>query len=278
MFPLVTGLCLSLVFPQPSFAATPCTRAQLKALVDSYVAVQTAGSPTTFNVSDAVSYQENDKNADFKTGILSTPLKIDSSRYLLDTVQCATFSELIVTDQKHPYVIGTQIRLADGVITSIESRVTDGDDWLFNATGTLHYASLEDWSEIPEEKRDTREVLKAGADAYCNIFKDKNTVVPWGIPCNRLEGGTYIGTGSPDDSCNVGVPSGIDLANRRYVIDEVYGSVDVFLNFGGPEGAPDSHQFRFLGGKLRYVHTMTITDGVPLPPPDRRQAKEKRDF
>ena len=56
--------------------------------------------------------------------------------------------------------------------------------------------------------------------------------------------------------CNVGVPSGVRNVNRRYVVDEVLGTVDVFFDFAGAE--PDSHEFRVEGGRLRLVHTMTV--------------------
>jgi hypothetical protein len=48
---------------------------------------------------------------------------------------------------------------------------------------------------------------------------------------------------------------GVSLTNRRYVIDETVGAVSVFLTF---ESLPDSHEFRLEGGKLRYVHTLTV--------------------
>jgi len=72
----------------------------------------------------------------------------------------------------------------------------------------------------------------------------RNTVkVPWGKPCARLEGGTYMQLG-----CNVSVLSGLKMTNRRYVIDEVLGAVDIFLAFGG--NIPDSHLFRLEGGTI----------------------------
>lgn len=135
--------------------------------------------------------------------------------------------------------------------------MTQAGDWLFNATGTYYWASKESWDTIPDAKRDTRAVIQAAADAYLNIFKDKSTVVPWGTPCDRLEGGSYTGTGKATDSCDVGIPNNLDLTNRRYVIDETVGAVDVFLAFGGASGRPDSHEFRIESGKIRYVHTLT---------------------
>ena len=60
----------------------------------------------------------------------------------------------------------------------------------------------------------------------------------------------------------MGVPSGVNIANRRFIVDETIGSVVAFCTFGagsadGGSGAPDTHLFRVEGGKLRYVHTLT---------------------
>ena len=116
---------------------------------------------------------------------------------------------------------------------------------------------------IPADQRDTRDTLVAAANAYLDAFLEgKKDLVPWGYPCNRTEGGTHTGNGSPEDSCDVGVPSGVNIANRRFVVDPTIGSVVVFCTFGagnanGGSGSPDTHLFRVENGKLRYVHTLT---------------------
>ena len=56
--------------------------------------------------------------------------------------------------------------------------------------------------------------------------------------------------------------AGVNISNRRFVVDETIGSVVVFCTFGagnanGGSGAPDTHLFRVENGKLRYVHTLT---------------------
>jgi len=134
--------------------------------------------------------------------------------------------------------------------------VTDEDDWLFNAEKTLYYASKEDWGEIPEGRRQSREELQAAADAYLDLFMDKSVDVPWGTPCARLEGSAYTGRGQPTDSCNVGVPDNVPMTDRRYVIDPVVGSVAVFLRMGENK-RPDAHVFRVEDGKIRFIHTIT---------------------
>ncbi|KAF2456733.1 hypothetical protein BDY21DRAFT_42054 [Lineolata rhizophorae] len=248
---------LALVAP----AAAQCSREMLVDTTDAYVAAQETGDVSAMTLADDVAYLENYGDVAIDSGLLAQGLAIDHSRSTHDTTLCATYTELIITDPSHPYVIGTQMQVAeDGSVTQISSIVTDDGDWLFDAEGTLQYASQETWDPIPEDQRDTRETIQAAGDAYLDLFNDKSVEVPWGTPCARLEGGMYTGQGNPDDSCNVGVPDGLDLTNRRYVIDETLGTVDVFLNFGGPSGMPDSHEFRVENGKLRYVHTMTVME------------------
>jgi hypothetical protein len=246
-----------------------CTREILRGVTSDLIAAHTAGKTSFSSLGETVAYTENRKKVDIKAGILSQALKIDFNRTQHDAPQCAAFAEIIVTNPSKPYVIHTQVRLDNTTykVAQIDSIITTKGDWLFNVTGTHYWASREKWEEIPEGKRDTREVIQAGGDAYCNLFNDKNAKVPWGTPCARLEGGAYTGKGVATDSCNVGVPSGVKLVNRQYVIDENYGTVDIIMDFGGTagdvgaKGLPDSHEFRLEGGKLRYVHTLSSCGG-----------------
>lgn len=120
---------------------------------------------------------------------------IDHNRSTYDTTQCATYTEIVSTDAKHPYVIGTQIRYGvNGTrIEKVETVVTEKGDWLWDPASTLKYVRQEDgmWGEIDVAKRDTRAVIQAAGDAYLDLFNDKSVKVPWGFPCERLEGGSY---------------------------------------------------------------------------------------
>ena len=75
-----------------------------------------------------------------------------------------------------------------GSVSAFDVITSQPKDWLFNAGKTLYYAQRENWSVIPEAQRNTRAELRAAADAYLNLFKDKTVQVPWGTPCARLEG------------------------------------------------------------------------------------------
>jgi len=152
------------VFAIPTIAQ--CSRESLKQLGDAYVLAQSSGQVAAFS-SDVV-YSENFKTTPIKTGILSQALKIDHNRTTYDTTLCTTYTELIITDTAHPYVIGTQAHYSNGSVTKMETIITDQGDWLFNAKDTLKWALTESWNEIPAEKRDTRAVIQAAADAYCD--------------------------------------------------------------------------------------------------------------
>ncbi|KAH7072862.1 hypothetical protein BKA63DRAFT_576847 [Paraphoma chrysanthemicola] len=257
------SLLVSVLTAQSSAA---CTREILKSATDALLAAQTSGKPS---FAANATYTENRKKASLGSSILSKALKVDHARSQHDVPQCAAFSEFIVTNTAAPYVIATQLRLDNttNAVSKIDTIMTTKGDWLFNVTGTYYWASREKWDPIPVEKRDTRATIQAAADAYCDIFADKNVKVPWGTPCARLEGGAYTGKGTASDKCDVGIPNGVKLVNRQYVIDEEFGTVDVIMDFNGRQGEvgaaglPDSHEFRVEGGKLRYVHTLSSCGG-----------------
>jgi hypothetical protein len=238
-------------------------RGGLQRAVDLYLEAQAKGDRSGLPLATGVGYVENMVPADINDGLINTPLKIDHHRSLLDESTCQTFTEVIVTDAAKPYILGTRLRVNHDKIAEIEILWTTTGYWLFDADAYLEYSSAEDWGPIPAEDRDSRGTLVAAANAYLDAFLEgKIDQVPWGFPCVRVEGGMYTGKGVPDDSCEVGVPSGVNIANRRFVVDEVIGSVVAFCTFGaggptGGSGAPDTHLFRVESGKLRYVHTLT---------------------
>jgi hypothetical protein len=250
----------------PAFAQGGCDRAGLQAVADAYVAAQETANPFKMKMGLWVVYNEQMELGTMSTGVLSKPLKVAFHRNLLDTTACKTFSEVVVTDPANPYVIGAVVSVGGlggpGDVGTIDVVYTDKvNGWLFSPANTMKYSQAENWSEIPPAERDSRATIVAAADAYLNLFNDKNVKVPWGAPCERLEGGLYTGKGAPgtsapDDSCNVGVPSGVKIVDRTYVVDEALGAVSVLSHFGA-NASPDFHTFRVEHGKIRYIHTIT---------------------
>jgi hypothetical protein len=253
----------ALLAPAMSYAQVSCTREGLNAAVNLYLAAQTKGDISGLPLAKGLGYVENFKPVSIDEGLIKKPMKIDHQFSLLDTETCQTYTEVIDADKANPYVLGTRLRVNHGLIAEIEMMWTTTGYWGFNADNYLKYSSSEDWDTIATAKRDTRGTLAGAANAYLDAFlEQKKDLVPWGYPCERTEGGMHIGTGAPTDSCDVGVPSGVNIANRHFVVDETIGAVVAFCTFGaggpnGGSGAPDAHLFRVENGKLRYVHTLT---------------------
>jgi hypothetical protein len=242
-----------------------CSRERLVEIADQYRASQASGRAIMHMrpMGEWVNYYENFELSSMTFGgVIATPQKVGWDRSFYDTASCAVYVESIITNPEQPYVLASIVRgtgavgSPTGTIGGFDVITSSTKDWLFDANRTLYYAQREDWSDIPEARRNTREELKAAADAYLNLFKDKSVQVPWGTPCTRLEGSVYTGKGEATDSCDVGVPDNIEMADRRYVIDPVVGAVAVFLKMG-PSKRADAHVFRIEDGKIRYIHTVT---------------------
>jgi hypothetical protein len=260
---LAMAIFCSLVMTHIAIAAVSCKRGGLEDAVDLYLSAQGTGDLSELPLAQSIGYWENHQLTEIAEGIINKPMLINYSMSIYDEETCQSFTEVIVNDPQEPYVIGTRLRINHDKIAEIEILWTSSGYWLFNSENYLKYSSTENWGPIAPEERDSRGTLVAAANAYLDAFLEgKIDMVPWGYPCVRVEGGAYTGKGSPDDSCEVGVPAGVNIANRRFVVDEVTGSVVVYCTFGtgtpgGGSGAPDTHLFRVEKGRLRYVHTLT---------------------
>ncbi len=252
-------------------ARAACDRDALLETVDEWMMGQEMGLAGPLqNIAANFTYVQNNRVADITGGQLFRIMPVDHNRTLVDMAACATYTELIMlTDSEdgNGSVVGVQIRHdpSDNSVFLIDAITTGPGDWVFNAMRTLHYAEVEtDWGTLEPSQRSSRGYLKAVADNYLDMWTNLTAVdaVPWGQPCNRLEGGEYTGQGNANDTCKTSIPTGVGPAdtNRRYVIDEEVGSVDVLSTFGVMDNAPDSHEFRVVNGKLRYIHAMTVTN------------------
>jgi len=249
-------------------AQTACTRSMLQAATDSYIAAQTAGDLSKMSLDPKIKYIENMQNTTKEKGLWNTALPIAFHRSIFDVGRCKTFSEVIVTEGGHPYVIGTRLTVSDGKITEIDSLVTDQDDWLFNAQDYLKYSRAEDWPVLSVDERVSRQdLIDAGNQYFDFVFMDKGIRPPWGTPCARLEGGAYTNQKNEHkDTCQIPGPLGnMYIVNRSYVVDEEMGTVNVFCRFGNSTGMPDSHTFRLVNGRYRWIHTLSVNlTGKPI--------------
>lgn len=263
---ITSGLMLIVLCVQANAA---CTREGLQAAVDSYLAAQASGDFARMSLAADAAFFENMEEIAPDGGLWNTALPIAHSKSFLDPLRCRTFSEVIVTEGDHQYVLGTRLGVSDGEITEINSLVTDKGDWLFNADAYLRFSAAEDWGTLPPGQRVPAQDLIDAANQYLDLFADKFIDAPWGRPCERLEGGAYTNPeNEPDSTCKVGIPDGVlYIVNRSYVIDEEKGVINVFCRFGNSNGMPDSHTFRLVNGKYRSIHTLSVNMNPDMPSP-----------
>ncbi|KAH8912960.1 hypothetical protein BR93DRAFT_124583 [Coniochaeta sp. PMI_546] len=241
--------------------AADCTREGLLAAANSYIAAQTTGKLDGLNlITSNFTYQENNKVVDIKRGVISTPLKIDLNRSTADTTACASYTMLISSTGSKPYVLATQIRHLGNDTSSIaliDTIAATTGSLFFDAKKTLGYIQKEDWGTLPAASRPSREILKKYGDAYLDMWTDAKAAdsIAWGTVCERVEGSSLT------KPCGASLPHGgskQNNGNRRYVIDETVGSVDVLCSFDSLGSLPDSHEIRVEDGKVKYVHTITV--------------------
>lgn len=253
---IIGALCAVAAMSMSSQAAAQgCDIAVLDEIETSWVAAFEAGLMGKMKLGEWTEYEENFQKKSLGS-FLDNPAKIDWHRAVKDTATCTVMVESIVLDEGRPRVFATHISNGFFGVGPFKNIVAEEGDWLFDPQATYEYARREDWFVIPEADRGTRDELIAAADAYLDKFNDPSVVIPWGTPCARLEGGIYTGQGLPTDSCDIGVPEGVPMIAREYVVDPSIGAVSVFLKMGTNERA-DSHMFRVENGKLRFVHTIT---------------------
>src|SRR5690606_3094510 len=164
------GALAAAAIATPAAAQTGCTRERLKEVADQYRAAQASGQAIMHMrpMGEWVNYNENFELSSMTFGgVIASPQKVDWDRSFYDTTTCTVYIESIITNPEHPYVLGSMIRASGspgsgaGTIAGFDVIVADEGDWLFDASKTLYYAQREDWSDIPEARRNSREELKA---------------------------------------------------------------------------------------------------------------------
>jgi len=248
-----------------SQAVADCSRSMLQEATAGYLAAVAAGKSTFPALgTDKVEYVENTKDVDITKGILSQPIRIDFNLTLYDTTQCASYTEIVSTDTKHPYVIGSRLAFdANNKVNRIDQNVCTSynghKDWVFDAAGTLKAIKKENWDPIPEAKRDTRDAIRKAADAYIDGLGDSSIKQPVAASCVMLEGG------SARTGCALAFGKGpsAKITIRLYTIDEQLGGADVFHPFPQLDKAlgkstTTNNLFKVQGGSIQIVHEDTV--------------------
>ncbi|KRA83900.1 hypothetical protein ASD76_07800 [Altererythrobacter sp. Root672] len=213
------ALAATATFASPAAAQGACSRELLQGIADNWISGVKKGSPFEMNLGEWVDYREN-----LEIGFLSAffdnqARTVDFSRALLDTTSCKTFVEAVLLNPERPMVLTTQLTNGFFGVGPIDNLVTDKGDWKFDAKTTLDSVKAEQWTEIPADKRMSRQDLTAAANAWLDAR----------------------------------AANGATTADRLYVIDEVLGGVNVLARLG-TDRLPASFTFRIEDGQVKATH------------------------
>jgi hypothetical protein len=95
-----------------ALAEVNCSRSELTAAVNAYLAAQTAGDRQLLPAAPQTMYYQQHELVGADDSIVNQVLAIDFHRSILDEYSCQSFTELVVLDEAHPYAIGTRLRAA----------------------------------------------------------------------------------------------------------------------------------------------------------------------
>lgn len=235
-----------------------CTRAKLKATIDSYYEALAARDPSKAPFAEGVKYTEDGKLVAVGEGLWKTAGALKFKRSVLDTDTCNSVSESVVEDDGTDRVVGLRLKTNAGKITEVEAMVIHPGDYPFAANPQALIDSMsDDWeTPLPADQRATRESLTLLVDRYFKLFPAGACGFMPG--CQRLENGFAPPGYDCDDLLSCDMSKDVStiqnaMSPRLHVID-VDTSVAVgFAMFGGG-GFTDFHMFKMRDGQVVGVH------------------------
>lgn len=269
---ILAGLALS----GGAQAASPCNRACLTGVLDSYLAGvirhDAAQAPL------AAGYRETENAVDVKAGdglwSTLTGLGEVQRRYLDTTNGAAAYFGTISEAGGGRGVVSLRIKVENRKVAEAEWIIARQGEALFNPDNLIAQAPPE--GPIPAAERASRADLERAANSYFEGLQTKNGETVIHQPgCVRLENGTRVTQRQAPAGANTGetnefgandCASGFDrfqiraVAHRRFpVIDEVQGVALGYGMFLRPPGARSqrlllSEVFTTKGGKITGIY------------------------
>jgi hypothetical protein len=250
-----------------SEAGGGCSRDELQALADDYLAALAAHHPEGLPLASDVKATENGEEVEPGEGLWQSAGEARFTRTVVDPERCGTHTQAVLDDGGQEAIFGVRLQLADGEISEVETYVThEGDYFLFSPDGLAESDQVEGpittWDEpVPEEQRATRQELADIADSYFESFGPAGYVAPMRQDCWRWENGQRTTAGD----CTVGLPAegtgrGNEMiTNRRYQVADVEtGVVVAYVRF---LDALDFHMFKVVGGEIRLIQAVVTASG-----------------
>jgi hypothetical protein len=231
-------------------AGGACTREGLTAAVNSYYSALSMKNHASLMVAPTVKFTQDGMPMQLGEGLWKTAGEVRFKRSAYDVQQCESVTESVVDNGGDDFIVGLRLKLANGLISEIESILVGPGGFVANAPGVISSAS-DNWEVVlPEAERSTRDFIQKDIiDAYfIDLFAGDVSPeeYPFASTCRRAENGTSPG------ACSFGIPALGGMMPLHYVIDVEAGIGVGFVLFGGStRGLLDFHMFRV---KSQQVH------------------------
>jgi hypothetical protein len=236
-------------------AGGACTRESLTAAVNSYFTALSMKNHAMLMVAPTVKFTQDAMQMPLGEGLWKTAGEVKFKRSAYDVQQCETVTESVVANGDEDFIVGVRLKLANGLISEVETILVGPGGFVANAPGVISSAN-DNWEMVlPQAERSTRAFIKDEIiDAYfIDLFAGDVTAqeFPFAPTCRRAENGTSPG------ACTFGIPALGGMMPLHYVIDEEAGIGVGFVLFGGSaRGLLDFHMFRVKSGLVHGVRAI----------------------
>jgi hypothetical protein len=248
MIRTATAIACSL-FAVSSMAATPCDRACLKDVTQSYLQALIKHDPKVAPLAPNIRYTENAADVVPGSGLWKSATALgEFQRIYVDTVQGQTGFFGLVNEQDVPAIVSLRLKIVDRKVTEAEAIIGRKGVSLYDPKNVIEHGPSD--KPIPAALRSSRDEMVAAADSYFNGAQSQNPAVVLQKPgCDRYENGVKMthrqGSGaggvSMSGDCAATIANAKQIAavvNRRYpVVDEEAGMVMGTAIFNRPPGA-----------------------------------------
>jgi hypothetical protein len=234
----ITGRCLALLvfaaLAGTASAAEDCDRGCLVGIADEYLSALATQDPTEAPVAPTVRFTENTHLTKLGQGSAWTNITgvQDYRIYVADPDAGQVALYTVIDGKKSPAILTLRMKVADKLITEIESVYVDIAQSGMASLDNLKTAAPIWKEEVPEAKRRTREEMIAITDKYFTTLEDHvKDIIPFTDDCLRVENGVMTagnpkGTGIGAMSCkdNLNQPIWAYITHvqpRRYLVVDV---------------------------------------------------------
>lgn len=259
-------------------------RAGLLAMVDVYLDALAAQVPTNLPASAAVRFTENGQQLSLGKGLWGTVRGTDvGGRRFADPVTGQVVHWGVVTEMDNPVILGLRLRLADALLTEVETLVVRHSCPIFRPETLVAPRSVYDEAVDPAQRSSRAELVRAANLYLDGVERGDADLIPVTDDCVRIENGVQT-TCNPTserphgrlgvaEQVRLGYTGHIEAArSRRFpLVDEERGLVlcHFFFDHAGnvetvggrvPFGYPNSMMvaevFKVCGGRIETIEAL----------------------